>query len=171
MSNNKNRYYSKGTLITNVWIIGLVGGMLASFLGIVSHYFHFMEFSPNFILTSWSNRDWVKAWQGSLVTILLFGIISIIIAFIYYALFKKMKNMIAYILFGILWWVILLFVFGPIFNDLPSVAKMSSDSIVTSICIFALYGVFIGYSISFDYQEYMYEQTEQIEETEPQPGS
>jgi len=171
MSNNKNRYYSKGTLITNVWIIGLVGGMLASFLGIIAHFFHFMEFSPNFILTSWSNQDWVKAWQGSLVTILLFGIISIIIAFIYYALFKKMKNMIAYILFGILWWVILLFVFGPIFNDLPSVAKMSSDSIVTSICIFALYGVFIGYSISFDYQEYMYEQTEQIEETEPQPGS
>ncbi|USK58771.1 YqhR family membrane protein [Peribacillus asahii] len=171
MSNNKNRYYSKGTLITNVWIIGLVGGMLASFLGIIAHFFHFMEFSPNFILTSWSNQDWVKAWQGSLVTILLFGIISIIIAFIYYALFKKMKNMIAYILFGILWWVILLFVFGPIFNDLPSVAKMSSDSIVTSICIFALYGAFIGYSISFDYQEYMHEQTEQIEETEPQPSS
>ncbi|WP_182480470.1 YqhR family membrane protein [Peribacillus asahii] len=171
MSNNKNRYYTKGTVMKDVWIIGLVGGILASLLGMVVHFFHFMEFSPNFILTSWSNRHWVKAWQGSLVTVLLFGIISIIIAFIYYALFKKMKNMIAYILFGILWWVILFFVFRPIFNDLPSVAKMSSDSIVTSMCIFALYGVFIGYSISFEYQEYMHEQNKQGEQTEPQSSS
>ena len=52
----KNRYYSKSILIINTITIGFVGGVLASFLGIVAHYFNFMDFSPKFILTSWSNQ-------------------------------------------------------------------------------------------------------------------
>ena len=71
--------------------------------------------------------------------------------------------MIAYILFGVVCWLILLLVFSPMFKDLPALTKMSSNSIITSICIFILYGVFIGYSISFDYQEYIREEEGQVE--------
>jgi Conserved membrane protein YqhR len=150
----QNKYYSKSTLITNVVIIGFFGGVIASFLGLVVHYLNFMDFTPKFILTSWSNQPWIKAWQGALMTLLLFGILSIVVAFLYYALLRKMKSIISYILFGIVCWLVFLFMFKPMFNDLPALSKMSSDSIITSICLFALYGVFIGYSISFDYQEY-----------------
>ena len=70
MSNKKkeNRYHSKSTLITNILTIGFVGGVLASFLGMIAHYLNFMDFSPKFILTSWSNQSWIKAWQGFLMT-------------------------------------------------------------------------------------------------------
>lgn len=165
MSNKEeqNRYYSKSLIMTNVFIIGFFGGAISSFLGLIGHYFHFIDFSPKFILTSWSNQSWIKAWQGSLMTILLFGFLSIFVAFLYYLLFKKMKSMVAYILFGIVCWFVFLFVFKPMFNDLPALSKMSSDSIITSICLFALYGVFIGYSISFDYQEYAKELERKVE--------
>ncbi len=160
MSNKKkdNRYHSKSMLITNTLTIGFFGGAIASFLGLIAHYMNFMEFSPKFILTSWSNQSWIKAWQGWLVTIILFGILSVLVAFLYYLLLKQTKGMVAYIVFGVVCWLIFLLAFNPIFNDLPPLSKMSSDSIITSICIFILYGVFIGYSISFDYQEYLREE-------------
>ena len=159
----KNRYYSKGTLLVNTIIIGFVGGVLGSFLGIVAHYFNVMDFSPKFILTSWSNQVWIKHWQGCFITLLLFGILSIVIAFLYYALLKKIKSMIAYILFGAICWLLFLLVCSPMFKDLPGLTKMSANSIITSLCIFALYGAFIGYSISFDYQEYIREEEGQVE--------
>lgn len=167
MSNSveKNRYYTKGTLIADVVIIGFVGGVIASFLGIVAKYFHFMQFSPKFIFTSWSNGSWIKTWQGSLMTILLFGFISIVFAFIYYLSLKKMRSLFSYIIFGLVCWLILFVAFKPIFKDLPAITKLSFDSIITSLCLFALYGVFIGYSISFDYQEYLKEQDRLGEET------
>lgn len=164
--NKENRYYSKSALISNMLTIGFVGGVLASFLGIVAHYFNFMDFSPKFILTSWSKQSWIKAWQGSFITIILFGILSIVVAFLYYLLLKKMKSMVVYILFGVVCWLIFLFVFNPMFKDLPALSKMSSDSIITSICLFVLYGVFIGYSISFDFQEYLREEEEGQVESE-----
>jgi hypothetical protein len=158
-----NRYYSKGTVLVNTLIIGFVGGVLASFLGIVAHYFHVMEFSPKFILTSWSNQAWIKGWLGFFITLLIFGILSIVVAFLYYLLLRKISNMIAYILFGIVCWVLFLLILNPMFKDLPAFAKMSATSIITSICLFALYGVFIGYSISFDYQEFMREEDGHVE--------
>lgn len=161
MSNkkNENRYYSNNLLlITNMLIIGFFGGAITSFLGLVAHYFHFIDFSPKFILTSWSNQSWIKAWQGSLMTIILFGILSIVVAFLYYLFLKKMKSMVVYMLFGVVCWLVILVAFKPMFKDLPSLAKMSSDSIITSICLSILYGVFIGYSISYDYHEYVREE-------------
>ena len=160
MSNKKkeNRYHSKSMLISNMLTVGFFGGAIASLLGIIAHYFNFMEFSPTFILTSWSNQSWIKAWQGWFVTIILFGILSVVVAFLYYLLLKQTKSMVANMVFGVVCWLIFLLAFKPMFHDLPSLSKMSSDSIITSICIFVLYGVFIGYSISFDYQEYLREE-------------
>ena len=159
----ENRYHSKSTLISNILTIGFVGGVLASFFGMTAHYLNFMDFSPKFILTSWSNQSWIKAWQGFLITMILFGILSIVVAFLYYWLLKKINSMVAYMLFGVVWWLILLIAINPMFKDLPTLAKMSSDSIITSICIFVLYGVFIGYSISYDYQEYLREEEGLVE--------
>ncbi len=159
----ENRYHSKSTLINNILTIGFVGGVLASFFGMTAHYLNFMDFSPKFILTSWSNQSWIKAWQGFLITMILFGILSIVVAFLYYWLLKKINSMVAYMLFGVVWWLILLIAINPMFKDLPTLAKMSSDSIITSICIFVLYGVFIGYSISYDYQEYLREEEGLVE--------
>lgn len=161
----ENRYYNKSVLIVNTLIIGFVGGVIVSFLGMIAHYFNFMDFSPKFILTSWSNQSWTKAWQGFFMTMILSGILSIVVACLYYLLLKQMKGMVANIVFGVICWMILLFAFNPMFKDLPAISKMSSNTIITSICLFILYGVFIGYSISFDYQEYLREEDGK-EETE-----
>lgn len=45
------------------------------------------------------------------------------------------------------------FCFNPIFPDVRTVTELTSDTIITTICIYLLYGLFVGYSISFEYNE------------------
>ncbi|MDM5211732.1 YqhR family membrane protein [Peribacillus sp. NJ4] len=161
MSSNENgqiQQENQSVLIYNVLAIGFVGGAAASFAGIIAHYVNFMGFSPKFILTSWSNMTWIDHWLGTVMTILLFGILSVGIAFIYYGLFKRMKSIFSGIFFGVVCWVLLVFVLKPMFADLPTISKMSANTIITSVCIFILYGLFVGYSISYDHQEYIRQQ-------------
>ncbi|NCT37527.1 hypothetical protein GTW56_15030 [Bacillus sp. EB93] len=75
-------------------------GALASFIGILAHYVNFMDFSPKFILTSWSNMTWIDHWLGTVMTMIIFGILSVGIAFIYYSLFKRMKSIFPGIILG-----------------------------------------------------------------------
>lgn len=64
------------------------------------------------------------------------------------------------IIYGFILWVILFILFHPIFNDIPAVMEWSMNTWVTTICLFILYGTFIGYSISYDYMDS--KQTEDI---------
>ena len=153
--NENNQPENKSSLLANVLAIGFCGGIFASLAGIAAHYFKFMEFSPKFILTSWSDMAWIDRWQGTGMTLLVFGILSIGIAFIYYGLFKKMKSIFAGIVYGVVCWVLLVFALKPMFSDLPAFSKMSSNTIITSVCIFIVYGLFVGYSISYDHDEYL----------------
>ncbi|MFP3489296.1 YqhR family membrane protein, partial [Staphylococcus sp. SIMBA_130] len=41
----------------------------------------------------------------------------------------------------------------PMFIDLPTITKLDRNTVITTICLYLLYGVFIGYSISFEYHE------------------
>lgn len=45
------------------------------------------------------------------------------------------------------------FLFNPIFEDVKSITELKSDTIVTTLCLYILYGLFVGYSISFNYNE------------------
>ncbi|MFP3489712.1 YqhR family membrane protein, partial [Staphylococcus sp. SIMBA_130] len=64
---------------------GLVGGIALGFAWIILYYFNFSEISPkSFILKSWTNANWVDTWFGTLLTIIIIGLLSIVTALIYH---------------------------------------------------------------------------------------
>lgn len=101
----------------------------------------------------------VCAWRvekhglGTVISIILIGVISIGAAFLYFLLLKRLKTMWPGILYGLVLWLLVFFVFNPIFPDVRTVTELTSDTIITTICIYLLYGLFVGYSISFEYNE------------------
>ncbi|MFD0048427.1 YqhR family membrane protein [Actinomycetes bacterium NPDC127524] len=139
--------------IVNVLIIGFWGGILWSFIGIVACFFNFMKFSPKIILTSWSGAHWIEGWLGTIITLLIYSILSMAAALLYYSLLKKFQNMMAGIIYGAVLWILLFFILKPVFSGLPSIEQLKGNTGITSFCIFILYGVFIGSSISYEYQE------------------
>lgn len=153
-SDNKNlevRKRDKIQLFIRSLMTGLVGGFLLGFSWIVLSYFNFVEFSPRAILLfKWKSLQGVSVWLGSLITILLISIFSIIIAIIYYAMLKKINSIWIGVMFGLTVWFVIFVMIGFTFPHLK-LAKLQTETIITTLCIFLLYGTFIGYSISYDY--------------------
>lgn len=100
----------------------------------------------------------VCAWRvekhglGTVISIILIGVISIGAAFLYFLLLKRLKQC-GRVFYTAWCFGCSCFCFNPIFPDVRTVTELTSDTIITTICIYLLYGLFVGYSISFEYNE------------------
>lgn len=144
---NENKHFNK------IASIGFFGGIFWSTVLLVLSYFDFTQIGPNFVLERIKLGKWANGYVENLISIVGIGIISIIIAFIFYFIGRKFNGVLPGIFFGVLLWVIVFIVLGKIAFDLKAIKDYSSDTTVTTICLFILYGTFIAYSVSFAFQE------------------
>jgi uncharacterized membrane protein YagU involved in acid resistance len=135
-----------------VFWIGLFGGVFWGFIGYLAYIFNFTEIRPNVILEPWALGYWKNEWLGTMISIILIGIFSIVAAFIYYAFLKRFKGMWFGFGYGIVLFLLVFFVLNPLFPGMKSFFDLSRDTIITSICLYIVYGIFIGYSINYEYQ-------------------
>ncbi len=149
----QNKKDGEMSLIGKVVVIGLFGGVFWSLLSYCTYVFHFTELSPNLILKPWILGDWKNKVLGQFIGIFFIGILSIGVAFLYYAFLKKFQSIWVGAGFGIVLWLLVFYVFNPIFPDIKTVAELKRNTVITTICFYILYGVFIGYSISFEQNE------------------
>lgn len=150
----QNKQEDSSTFLGRSILTGFIGGIIGSLLGLFMYYFNFIEVSAkSYVIRSWTTAPWTDTWLGNVVTILFIGLLSIGVALLYYGVFKKIYSLWMGVAYGILLWVIVFFVLQPIFSNVPTVAELELNSIVSSICLYILYGTFIGYSISFDYHD------------------
>jgi preprotein translocase subunit SecG len=168
MKNNQQLEQNKREQPMALWmkaaITGFVGGVFWSLLGYLAHFFHFTELSPNMILLPWNIGDWKYGKTGNYLAIFLIGVLSIAVALLYYVLLRKIKSMWAGVGYGIALWVIVFYVLNPFLPGLRSVSQLERNTVITTICLYILYGLFIGYSISFETQESEHQQTKATNE-------
>ncbi len=146
---DSNKMVKARSLITGFW-----GGILFSMAGIFMYYFNFAETAPKtFLLRSWSTAIWTEGWLGDVISVVMTALISIIIAFIYYILLRRVRSMWIGIVYGVILWGIVFYMLHPIFPHVPSLMELKQHTIVSTLCLFILYGTFIGYSISFDHHD------------------
>ncbi|MEC2075399.1 YqhR family membrane protein [Metabacillus fastidiosus] len=143
----------KTSLVGKVAVIGFAGGIFWGLLAYLVYILNLTEISPNLILQPFILGQWKNGTMGNIIGIIVLGILSIGAAFVYYVLLKRFKSMYIGILFGLLLFGLVFFVLNPIFPNLKSVAELQRSTIVTTACIYILYGLFVGYSISFEYNE------------------
>jgi Zn-dependent protease with chaperone function len=141
------------SFIAMVFWTGLIGGILWSSLAYLAHIFSFTEIHPNVILEPWAIGDWKKGWLGTVISILLIGMISVGAAFIYYVALRKFKSIWVGAAYGIILFLLVFFVLNPIFPGISPLGELKRDTIITSVCFYILFGVFVGYSISYEENE------------------
>ncbi|WP_163537754.1 YqhR family membrane protein [Gracilibacillus sp. YIM 98692] len=143
---------STQTMVSKIISIGFFGGLIWSVIHSIAGFFNFTKITPkSFVLRSWLQTAWTDQWLGQMISVLIISILSIIVAFIYYVLCKKFESIWPGLVYGIALWFLLFWLLEPIFPNIPAFYDLDSNTIVTTICIFILYGVFVGYSISFTY--------------------
>ncbi|GGM40168.1 hypothetical protein GCM10011351_27840 [Paraliobacillus quinghaiensis] len=148
----QNKQEQSTSVISKALFIGFFGGVFWSFIGWGASYFSFSSISPaSFIIRSWLNQSWTDGWLAEVISIFLIGILSLIVAIAYYLFLRKLRGIWPSALFGLALWGIVFYVLLPVFPNIAEVTELTSDTIVTTVCLFLLYGIFIGYSISYEY--------------------
>lgn len=139
-------------LLVRTILTGLIGGMFWGTVWLVIYYLKFTEITPkSFIIRSWTTADWTNGWLGNGLSIIIMGLASIIIALIYHVILKRINSLWIGVLYGIILWFSFSYVVQPLFPNVKQVMDLKKETIVSMICLFSLYGTFIGYSISYDY--------------------
>lgn len=151
-TDNKNTYHPSTKMTTNgrVFIISVVGGFFWGSIWLLCYFLHFTKVSPMILLSFVKKAKWVQTWQGMIVSILIFMAVSIVIGFIYKYVLGEIKSIWMSIGFGGALFVGAFYIIEPWVADLPPINKLGWDTVVTMLCLSVLYGLFIGYSISFD---------------------
>ncbi|MGM8365110.1 YqhR family membrane protein [Virgibacillus sp. W0181] len=141
-----------GILLKRSIITGIFAGLFWGSIGVFLYYFNFSEVSPaSFLVRPWISEAWTDKWIGDIASVLLTGIVSILSAIVYYSLLKKQNKIWVGVLYGIILWGVIFYLLQPVFTNIPALKEMSKETITSTICLFILYGTFIGYSISYDY--------------------
>lgn len=137
----------------HVALTGFIGGVFWSAIAYLAYYFHFTEVGPKVIISSWASDRWANGALGFFITIILCGLASIVISFIYYVILRKVSSLLVTIVFGAITWAIVHLAFVPLFPSMKGIKEMDLNTLITTLCLYVLFGVFIGVSISFDEKE------------------
>ncbi|GAA0457984.1 YqhR family membrane protein [Alkalibacillus silvisoli] len=133
---------------------GFVGAILFGIVGSVAYYLSFTDVShASFFIRSFFDGDWTTGWISELISVIILGLIGIVPALIYYLLFKKLRGMYPGLLYGVALWFIVFAFLNPLFSYVPDFFSLDLDTIATTMSQFILYGVFIGYTISYEHHD------------------
>lgn len=152
-NSEKNQNAKPLSLTATTAITGFVGGLFWGAIALFAHFFKFSEISPNTVLEPWTVGAWKSGWLGIVISLLLLGILGIGAAFLYYFTLKQFNNIWTGLLYGAILFVIVFYVLNPLFPSLNHVSELKFNTIVTMICIYLLFGLFVGYSISYEYKQ------------------
>ncbi|MBM7646335.1 tetrahydromethanopterin S-methyltransferase subunit B [Scopulibacillus daqui] len=146
----QNKKAKQATSNGRVALIGFFGGLIWSLIGYLAYLIHFSKVGPSLILAPFVLGKWKNKIGGQFLGILIICIVSILIALLYKYALGKIKSMWVGIIFGLMLWVIVFYVLQPLIPGLDPVSKLGKNTNSISLCLYALYGLFVGYSISFD---------------------
>lgn len=138
------------SLARKVIEIGLFGGLFWGGIWYFLHIFSFTVAGPNYFLLPFAFGGWKEGMWGNIVGIICMAILSILVAFLYLVAFKKFEGVVPGILYGVGLWMILFLAIGSFAPVIKSAMEMPRETVITTICIFILYGVFIAYSVAFE---------------------
>ncbi len=136
-----------------VLTIGFVGGVFWSLIGYGVYMLNFTKIRPALVLSPWVVGDWKDKALGDWIGIFIIGLLSMLVAVIYKVVLAKFKHMVTGVLYGIALWLIVFYLLRPMFPGLKPIQELGTNTLVTTLCLYVLYGLFIGFSISFEYDE------------------
>lgn len=152
--NQANFQHNQGQTMSIHQLIGITAVFGALFWGGIHgalYYLNLTEVSL-FQIKGWFGLGKLSNnWVNFGVTIFLMCVVSYLLCYIYYFLFRTRKEYWIYIAYGVGIFVLFFIVLQPFNRNIPFITELSRLTIITNICIAILYGLFISYTISFDY--------------------
>ncbi|WP_170007628.1 YqhR family membrane protein [Bacillus fonticola] len=149
----QNKQEEPMSFLATVILTGFIGGAFWSGLGYIASLFQFTEVSPRVVLEPFTVGEWTGTWIGLVVSLLLYGGLGAGAALGYYIVLRKLKPFYIGFGYGLGLFGIVFFILHPMFPSMPPLLELTINTFITSACLFGLFGLFIGYSISYENNE------------------
>ncbi|WP_274365360.1 YqhR family membrane protein [Paenibacillus thermotolerans] len=141
---------------TNKWFfalyLGFFAGVIWGALRIVAYLFRFTELVPGFLIEPFFTHDFLAGTGGYAVGWFAWIVFSIAAAYIYAFLLHRAMGPWIGMLYGLCWFAFW-FLVGPWFGMMKPIGLIRWDTLWTEGSIFVLWGVFIGYSVAFEFSD------------------
>lgn len=141
---------------TNPWSfafqIGFFTGLFWGAIRVAFYYLDFTTIVPGFLIEPFYRHAYLETYRGWIAGWIVFTAFSIVTAFIYTLLFRKIKGPWPGLLYGAAWWAIIFFG-GPFLGLVPRWTAWSTTTWTSELCLFILWGLFQGYTISEEFSE------------------
>ncbi|WP_256757151.1 YqhR family membrane protein [Cohnella sp. WQ 127256] len=131
--------------------IGFFAGLIWGLIRWLATGLNFTSVTQAFLLDPFVPRKHLGGFYWQAAGLGMFIMMSMIAALLYIVLLKSLRGPWPGLWFGALWWAIIYAWVGPMIGAVPPLNQIGWSSIVTDFCLFLMWGLFIGFSISFEF--------------------
>ncbi|WP_148505309.1 YqhR family membrane protein [Paenibacillus beijingensis] len=146
-----------GSHPTNPWIfqlkLGLYAGVIWGLARLALYYLQFTRVIPGLMAEPFFRHSFLLTMQGHVTGLACFILFSVLAAYLYLLVLGFAGGPMPGILYGLLWWAVIFSVIGPLLGATKPVTLLGWNSLLTELCIFILWGVFIGYTTAFEFHD------------------
>lgn len=133
--------------------LGLFAGLIWGALRILFYALRFTEAVPGFLIEPFFTHDFLSGTGGFVVGWLAWTAFSIAASLIYTFLLHRTRGPWIGVIYGLFWFAVWFVLLGPLFGMVKPVGTVSADTLWTEGCLFALWGVFIGYTVTLEFSD------------------
>lgn len=152
--------------------IGFFAGLIWGLFRWLATTFHFTKVNQAFLLDPFVKREVLNGFYWQVSGLAAFIGMSIVAALLYVLILGRLKGPWPGLWMGIAWWAVFYIALGPIIGAVPPIRTIGWNSIITDFCLFMVWGLFIGYSIAFEFHnESDREPQKKAAKGSPQPAS
>jgi len=145
-------YRSMHPAAYSLWI-GLFAGIIWGLVRWFAVGLKFTDVPQAFLADPWIRRAELGSGFWHFIGLLLFILMSVAAGFVYWALLGKLKGPLPGLFFGAAWWALIFLVVGPPSGAVLPAWSIGWKSLITELCLYVMWGLFIGYSIAFEYHD------------------
>ncbi|OBA05627.1 hypothetical protein A9P44_13035 [Paenibacillus polymyxa] len=133
--------------------LGFFAGLLWGLIRWLFYSLHFTVVAPGFLAEPFFKHSFMNTMAGHLVGLLFFIALSVVASLVYTLILRSFNGPIPGIIYGLIWWVVLFVLTGPKLGMMNPPNRLTWNSIYTEICVFLLWGLFIGYTVAVEYTD------------------
>jgi len=158
---------------SNRWLfslnIGFFAGLIWGAVKMLEHYLHFTSLPPGFLVEHFYKRSFLNSFEGYMVGWVTFIVFSIFASLLYTAFFAKATGPWPGVAYGAVWWGLIFLLIGPITGMMNWIAYLDWNTIITEVCLFIVWGLFIGYSLALEFNDEREREPVDTGQQNPQP--
>jgi len=132
---------------------GFFAGLIWGFARWFAVSLNFTRVPQAFLVDGWVKRSSLHSAWWHWTGLLLFIVMSMIAALVYWLVLGRLRGPWPGIAFGAAWWALLFLIVGPPTGTTESVRVLGWNSIFTELCLYLVWGLFIGYSFAFEFHD------------------